>query len=271
MKKHANQKGMTLIELMIACVILIVLSTAIVDVMMRTAHLVLQQSRQEMAETSGKAILARIAEDVRMATYTKISLSAGAFWDSSDISNIYITKAENKDQYAVPSNGDNNNDVSCYEWLPPAGIYGETEGTDAYIPGRIMAGTDSGDSLCDNQYKSILSDTTIDVLDFRIDYCRPANGVAGTYSCTNNVSEPGTMSTNSQCVWLVKLNISTRRLPTINTAEKHPIAQYTTAVKPRNLYLMGLATDDDKNAKVDCCDAGFVGTDVTWCPPPTKF
>lgn len=274
MRKITNQSGMTLLELLIAMVIMLILSAAISDVMIRTTRLVLEQSHQEMSETNGKVLLTRIAEDVRMAYDTNISGGAGAFWDASSATSIFITKRENKDQYAVPSNGDNLWDVACYQWQAPLGVYGETTGSDIYVPGRILAGTDNGDSLCAASEMSILSDSNIDVLDFRVDYCRPANGVPGTYSCTNNVSEPGTMTTSSQCVWMVKLNVTTQRLPTLNYAEHrpdYPLAQYTTAVKPRNLYLMGLATDSDKNVVVDCCDANFVGTDVTWCPPPTKF
>ena len=267
MKKIHNQSGMTLVELMFTIAIMGVVFSAVAGIMTRTARVIINQSRENMAETSGKLILMRIAEDVRMAYDTNVSGGAGAFWDASDQHNIFITKRENKDQYSVPNNGDNFDDVSCYQFIPPTGVYGDP----GYIPGYILAGSDSGDSLCVNSDMSIISDSNIDILDLSVDYCRPSNGLPGTYSCATNVSEPGTMATSSACVWLVKLHITTRRLPTLKYAESTPLASYTTAVKPRNLYLSALATDSDKNDVVDCCDAVHVGTDVTWCPPPTKF
>ena len=268
MKIIKTQRGFSLVELMIVVGIMVIISTAVLRITMHTAFVMVTNAQQTIAETGGRNILARMAEDIRMAGQrTGGAGGAGPFWDASGGDQIYITKyGRNLDAFSVPNNGDMLDDVACYRYQAPSGVRGD----DGYIPGRILAGTDNGDSMCVNMVQ--LSDVSVDVIGFEIKYCRPATGVAGSFNCTTILDQPGTMTTNSTCVWLVKLSISTRRLAKYGHGETATpaIVNYNTTVKPRNLYFAALRTDVEKNDLVDCCDALHVGADVSWCPPPKR-
>jgi prepilin-type N-terminal cleavage/methylation domain-containing protein len=273
-----GRKGLSLLELMVVVVIMVVIASAVTRITMQTSRLVLMGAQESVAESSAKNVLKRIAEDVRSAgEKTGGAGGAGPFWDSSDDTNIFITKyGRNMDAFSVPNNGDIHDDIACYQYYPSNGVRGD----DNYIPGRIMYGVDSGDSLCSSSDMAQLSDVSLDVRNFSIEYCRPAPGVPGTYSCSPDVEQPGTIGTNSSCVWLVKLHISAQRLAKRDTtAIAGPdtigaVVDYSTAVKPRNIYLAALNTNTikrDKDDLIDCCDSGNIGgSDITWCPPPKK-
>ena len=267
-KALKSQSGMTLIELLIVCAIMVVVFTAILNITMHTVRIMVLSAQENIAETGAKAILSRISEDVRMAgPTTGGGGGAGAFWDASGIDRIYITKyGKNLDAFSVPNNGDLFSDVSCYEYFPSSGVRGSA----GYVPGRIYAGSDNGDSLCAGAAMTQISEVSLDIENFEIQYCRPAAGVPGTYSCSSTLDQPGNMTNNSDCVWQVRISIRAQRIAKYGAGETASPAQVvmSTTVKPRNLYFASLTKNENKNCFIDCCDGAYAGADVDWCPPP---
>ncbi len=247
--------------------IMVFLAATATSLTMGVIRAVMAHTSENISETGAKNIVFRIAEDIRSACDKTGGGAAGPFWDQTDGSRIVITKNTNLDGYAVPPSPDTLMDVACYEYFPPTGVRGEAN----YRQGRIMAGTDSGDSVCEANNTVQLSDTSLDITDFQISYCRPAAGLPGTYTCNQEVAEPGNLATSSECVWLVRLNIETRRIPNgkwVNSTDIGRTTVFNTAVKPRNIYIGAIRVDDNNNDIVDCCDGEFVASDVDWCPVP---
>lgn len=269
-KALKSQSGMSLMELLIVCAIMVVVYTAVLQLTMHTVRIMVFSAQENISEMGAKAILTRISEDVRMAgPTTGGGGGAGAFWDASGVDRIYITKyGRNLDAFSVPNNGDLYSDVACYEYFPPSGVRGAA----GYIPGRIRAGTDSGDSTCAGAAMTQISETSLDIKSFEIQYCRPSDGVPGTYNCSATLDQPGNMNNNSDCVWQVRVSILAQRLTKWGVGETASPAQVvqSTTIKPRNLYFASLTKNENKNDFADCCDAAYVGTDIAWCPPPRK-
>jgi len=266
MKTLKNQRGMvTLTELLFVMVIMTMIAVAVMDVVMGTVRTVLLNAQQNVAETGARNVVQRIAEDIRMAGG---GVSANPFLSGSDGTHVYITRnGKNMDAFSVPNNGDNQWDIACYAYYPPVG----TRGNANYKPGRIEAGaTSGGPGICAANDMVQLSDTALDVMDFKISYCRPAPGVPGTFTCNQTITEPGTLINNSDCVWMVRLNIKTKRVPNYSKDLTGPEVSYSTSVRPRMIYLTSLGMDENKNTIVDCCEAVYTGSDVDWCPLSTR-
>jgi prepilin-type N-terminal cleavage/methylation domain-containing protein len=272
MKKHLkDQRGLSLIELLIAVAIMVVVAVAVTNIMMHTIRIALLNSQETISESGAQNIVRRIAEDVRAATSFAGGLGASSN-AGPPVTIIMRLYGHNLDSYATasPIKDDPNYDISCYSFTAPSPPGGR--GTAGYIPGYIKAGMDNGDPTDGTCIGSMtqLSGASTDVVDFQVRYCRPSNGVPGTYTCSSNVVA-GSMTTDSTCVWMVKIFIKTQRLAKLYYSDAHPITTYSTASRPRNTYLAALSKkqDDDGDQYPDCCDADKTGAaNVTWCPPP---
>lgn len=258
-----NQRGFSLIEVMVVMVIAIILFTAVSEVTYHATRLVLLNAQENVAESGARNVIMRMGEDIVSAAEPQTGGgSSGPFWSQSDDTQIYITK------HGKDLDADGRDDIACYKWTAPAGTWGSA----AYKPGYVKGGVDNGDSICASTDMAQVTDPVTDVQLLEFNYCRPTpGGVApGTFSCTSLLDEPGTdYVSDSQCVWQVRIRIkATRIFNQLKDGQGPKDYAMTTSIKPRNIYMQAVNKDVNKNEIIDCCDATYTGAGTSWCPKP---
>ncbi len=266
-----SQRGMTLAELLVVMVILVIVTVVTAEITMKTVSVMVMGQSQATAQNNVERAIDDMANDI---------IKAGAhdgqhIHNGSGSSQISITKfGENLDAF-VSGNTDMEFDSVCYKFTAPQGANPNSEDyVTGYIEKGALSGLKSGNCLEGNMYR--ITDTTSDIRDLTITYCRPREGAAdpGDYDCTSNqtINSANGLVEGSQCVWLVKIAVKyARRLPSqeSTTSSTYDVEySYQTGVAPRNIYTSALMKDSDRDTIVDCCDADIRGdSGVPWCPP----
>lgn len=268
-----NEKGLTLIELIVAMAIMTLLSLMVTEVTVVTMRSMINSTDIGVANGNAKEIMNQMTNDLRQAGQAMTTPTRPIFstLSSSAETRLCITLYGVNLDGMVPGGTDDQDDVVCYYYTPPSGS--DPSATN-YVPGYIDRAQGSGGGAPPAALRARMSSPLTDIVSMSVDYCRPSGTVPGTYTCSSTVDTSNSLLTNASCVFQIRITMQVRR--TARTAadasligELAPVTLKTT-VEPRNVVFAALHQDSDRDGTyIDCCDPDQA-TLATWCPPPQE-
>ena len=263
-----NEKGFTLVELMVALVIMTILTAIVSEITIVTVRTMVESTDLGIATTNAKSVLRQMTDDIRSAG-VPMNGAPYAISTSSNSKQICIT-AYGVNLDALVNGTDIDTDIICYKHIPPNG---DDPSKPSYQPGYIMMahGSGGGDPSWGVLGQRVTSHRT-DIVDMTFEYCRPKAGNPGSYECDSTGNSGATsLTTNDKCVFQIRISMSVARSPNTVKTGPPPTTQLKATVAPRNIIFTAIHQDANSDDLIDCCDHTVTGkSDVTWCPPAQK-